>query len=119
MDSNNYILIAARFQLLSHPGRLHILDELRRAPACVCHLQAVLKRPQVYISQQLRLLREAGVVEARQQGLNTYYHFNQPESLTLLETVCGPAGPRTAPPNCPCPQCRAERSGETADVCCD
>jgi hypothetical protein len=34
------------FSVLAHPVRLHILDELWRGRACVCHLQAVLERPQ-------------------------------------------------------------------------
>jgi len=94
------------FHLLSHPARLRILDELRRDEACVCHLQAVLGRPQAYVSQQLRVLREAGVVTGRKEGLNVYYHLADRRGERLLEEVLGLAGERTVPAGCPCPRCR-------------
>ena len=64
METRSYKQTAELFRILSHRARLRILDELRRGEACVCHLQAALERPQVYVSQQLRVLREAGVIES-------------------------------------------------------
>jgi ArsR family transcriptional regulator len=93
------------FQILSHPARLRILDELRRDEACVCHLQAVLGRPQAYVSQQLRVLREAGGVADRKDGQLVYYRLSDPRIAQLLDTVLGPAGDRTHLPDCPCPRC--------------
>ena len=93
------------FQLLSHPPRLRILEELRRGEACVCHLQAVLDRPQAYVSQQLRVLREAGAVADRREGVLVYYHIADPQLEHLLEETFGPAGPPTQPEGCPCPRC--------------
>ena len=98
------------FQLLSHPARLRILDELRRGEACVCHLQTVLERPQAYVSQQLRVLREAGVVADRKDGLLVYYRVDDRQVDHLLEEVLGPAGEPTCVPGCPCPHCQ-ERAG--------
>jgi len=96
------------FQLLSHPARLQILDELRRDPACVCHLEAVLNKPQAYVSQQLRVLREAGAVSDRRDGLFVTYRLVDGQVEQLLEEVLGPAGSRTEPVACPCPRCDAE-----------
>ncbi len=96
------------FQVLSHPGRLQILDELRRDSACVCHLEAVLDRPQAYVSQQLRVLREAGVVSDRRDGLFVYYQLVDGQVERLLQEVLGPAGERTEPAGCPCPRCQGE-----------
>lgn len=59
MSHSAYREPARLFHLLSHPARLHILDELRREDAYVYHLQAVLGRPQAYVSQQLQVLRWA------------------------------------------------------------
>lgn len=95
------------FQLLSHPARLRILDELRRNEACVCHLQVVLDRPQPYISQQLRVLREADVIEDRRDGLNVFYRLVDPRVKHLLAETLGPAGEPTRLPACPCPKCEA------------
>jgi len=55
---------------LSHPTRLAILDILRDGEQCVCHMEATLKLRQAYISQQLMILKDAGLVEARRDGLS-------------------------------------------------
>ena len=97
---------AARlFHVLSHQGRLRILDELRKDEACVCHLQAVLGRPQAYVSQQLRVLREAGLVADRKDGLMVYYRLADGQAAHLLDEVLGPSGERVFVPGCPCPRC--------------
>ena len=98
------------FALLAHQPRLQILDELRRGEACVCHLQAVLGRPQAYVSQQLGVLREAGVVSDRRDGLFVFYGIADPQVDQLLEQTLGPAGDATGVPGCPCPRCGTESS---------
>lgn len=102
---HKYQQVSELFHLLSHPPRLRILDELRRDEACVCHLQAVLGRPQAYVSQQLRLLREADVVTDRKDGLFVFYRLADRQVERLLEEVLGPASERTVPDDCPCPRC--------------
>jgi len=42
--------------------RLRILNLLSESPLCVCHLQAILKKPQVKISQHLSYLKERDMV---------------------------------------------------------
>lgn len=108
MSDSPYRTGANLFQLLSHQARLRILDELRKDEACVCHLQAVLKRPQAYVSQQLRVLREAGVVADRKDGQLVYYRLDDPQVAEMLEHVLGPAGERRCVEGCPCPRCGCE-----------
>ena len=103
--STKFTEAAKLFHLLSHPGRLHILDELRRGEACVCHLQTVMNRPQAYVSQQLRVLREAEVLDTLKDGLNVYYRIVSAPVLAMLEVVLGPAGEIRAVRSCPCPKC--------------
>jgi len=105
MKRSPYRQAAQLYRLLSHPARVHILDELRRDEACVCHLQAVLGRPQAYVSQQLRVLREAKVVADRKDGLMVYYRLASQMAARMLEDILGPPGERTQPPSCPCPKC--------------
>jgi len=93
------------FHLLSHPARLQILDELRREEACVCHLQAVLERPQAYVSQQLGVLRDAGVVTDHRDGVFVYYQLADRQVERLMEEVLGPRSEPTRPQACPCPRC--------------
>ena len=111
LNENPYRQAAQMFHLLSHQGRLHILDELRRDEACVCHLQAVLRRPQAYVSQQLRVLREAGIVADRKDGLLVYYRLVDPQTERLLEEILGPPGKAHRLPACPCPKCNSEWKG--------
>jgi len=101
-----YQTTATLFQVLSHEVRLHILDELRNAEACVCHLQTVLGRPQAYVSQQLRVLRESGLVEDRRKGTLVFYRVANSQVEHLLNDMFGPAQEPVCLDNCPCPQCR-------------
>jgi DNA-binding transcriptional ArsR family regulator len=115
--SSQYKRGAELFRSLGHPARLQILDELRRAEACVCHLQTVLHRPQSYVSQQLRVLRQAGIVSDDKDGLNVYYRLSSPQVERLLFEVLGPAAGPTRSANCPCPCCQgACRTEETAEL---
>lgn len=96
------------FKILSHPVRLQILDELRRRQACVCHLQAVTGRPQAYISQQLRLMREAGVVVDEKDGQNVFYRLRDDEIAQLITQALGESGRPSHPADCNCPFCSGE-----------
>ena len=92
----DYELLADRLKLLAHPERLRILDAIRRDAECVCHLEALLGKPQPYVSQQLRLLRDAGLIEDRKQGQNVYYWLKDEEVRAWLDAVLGPGFRRAA-----------------------
>jgi ArsR family transcriptional regulator len=79
--------IARRLHLLSHPARLRIVTELREGEACVSELQAVLDRRQPYVSQQLCVLREAGIVACRREGQFIYYRLVDPFVEQLLDEI--------------------------------
>jgi len=104
-------------KLLAHPMRLQILDLVRHSDECVCHLSAVLDKPQPYVSQQLAVLREAGLIADRKEGTNVFYGLDGGEMADTLSTVLGAlfsdsrAG--AAPAHikhvgCCCPKCLAE-----------
>ncbi|MGD0173476.1 MAG: metalloregulator ArsR/SmtB family transcription factor [Anaerolineales bacterium] len=111
------------FRTLGHPVRLAIVDALRGGEQCVCHLENALGFRQAYISQQLAMLKEAGIVQDRRDGWNIYYFVRWPEVFTLLKTVHQAADPgaksadRPLPPKklqtgCPCPKCSAPGNGK-------
>ena len=85
----NYTELSNRIKLLSHPERLRILDALRRDAECVCHLEALLGKPQPYVSQQLRILRDAGVISDEKQGQNVFYRLTDTALVTWLDAVLG------------------------------
>lgn len=109
MNSSTAELHARIFKALMHPVRLQILDVLRGGEECVCHLEAHLGQRQAYVSQQLAILRKAGLVADRRDGPNMYYRIARPELLTLLDaarTMAGEVGsPLPTPSACPCPRC--------------
>lgn len=112
MDRPDYESLSARLKVLAHPERLRILDVLRREPECVCHLEALLGKPQPYVSQQLRLLRENGIICDEKQGQNVFYRVCDAQALAWLDAVLGPttgqenAESRHEPVKaCNCPKC--------------
>ncbi len=109
---NAYKIQSEFLKTLSHPTRLAILDILRDGEQCVCHMEAALNQRQAYISQQLMILKSAGLIEARRDGLNLYYRVIKPEIFKLLEnisliTAVTPKLPlhKHSKVNCPCPKC--------------
>ena len=105
MEVGSYKRATKLFCILAHRARLRILDELRRGEACVCHLQAALGRPQVYVSQQLRVLREAGVIDSRKDGTFVFYNLTDPLVERLLAEALGPADQFVPVSGCECPRC--------------
>ena len=115
VQNPDYNQIANRIKLLAHPERLRILDALRRAPECVCHLEVLLDKPQPYISQQLGLLRNAGIIKDEKNGLNVYYRLADEEISMWLNHILGkvigeyPELSQHEKLNvCPCPKCESE-----------
>ena len=108
----DYEAVSGRLKLLAHPERLRILDVLRRDAECVCHLEALLGKPQPYVSQQLRFLRQSGLILDEKEGQNVYYRLADAEIAAWLELVLGPVQgehPDMAAHKkviaCPCPKC--------------
>ncbi|MBC8448084.1 MAG: helix-turn-helix transcriptional regulator [Chloroflexi bacterium] len=103
------------FKALAHPARLRILEALEQDEACVCHLEALLGLRQPYISQQLAVLRQAGLVSDRQEGLYVFYQLADERVPALLTLAQGEAtdASRRSPvrplPHCPCPKCQNRR----------
>ncbi len=106
INEEHYESAVRLFSLLAHPARLRILDILRRGEACVCHLQAALGVPQPYVSQQLRVLREAGLLSYRRKGLFVYYRLVDQRVACLLADVLGPATEEPPILQCTCPHCQ-------------
>lgn len=67
---------AALFAALSDPIRLRILDELSGEQRCVCTLQESIGIATNLLSYHLRVLREAGLVEAERRGRWVDYHLS-------------------------------------------
>lgn len=115
-----YRQLADLHKALAHPVRLQILHILAQGEACVCHITAVLQMRQPYVSQQLGVLRDAGVVVARREGTLMHYGLHDARMagiLALGESLVGAPGPGaerldrglSGPvEGCRCPRCHED-----------
>ena len=122
----DYERLTAALKLLAHPERLRILDAVRREAECVCHLEALLGKPQPYVSQQLRLLREAGTIGDERQGQNVYYRLVDADVRRWLDALLGPVEGELAEMAahkrviaCPCPKCHDDAPGAPQPIALD
>jgi ArsR family transcriptional regulator len=67
-------------RVLADPLRARIVDLLAGEQLCTCHLVDLTGARQTNLSNHLRVLREAGIVEAEPVGRFTYYRLS-PEVL--------------------------------------
>lgn len=112
MTNTMYTTQAAVLKAMAHPVRLQILDLLRGGEQCVCHLEAVINRRQAYISQQLMILREAGLINSRREarsqgdGRQIYYWITDDTTRAVLDALLGTEVIVEEPVDgCGCPSC--------------
>lgn len=90
--------ILAGFHALSEPLRLKILDLLRTQELCVCDLCEATETAQSKLSFHLKVLKEAKLIRARQDGRWMYYSLNLPQFVALEQYLSeyrhGPILPR-------------------------
>lgn len=79
--------ISDYLKILGAPFRVQILYSIGYGEACVCHLEAALKKRQAYISQHLMVMRDAGILESRREGKYIFYRVSDPEIFDLLEST--------------------------------
>jgi ArsR family transcriptional regulator, arsenate/arsenite/antimonite-responsive transcriptional repressor len=79
--------LASVFKALADPTRVSIVNRLAAGEACcVCDLTEAFALSQPTISHHLRLLREAGLVEAERRGTWSYYRL-VPEAVERLRSA--------------------------------
>jgi ArsR family transcriptional regulator len=81
--------LASQFKALADPTRVAIVNQLSAADeVCVCNLVDTFHLSQPTISHHLKVLREAGLVEAARRGTWAYYRL-VPEALDALRATLG------------------------------
>ena len=81
--------LAARFKALADPTRVAIVNRLSVADeVCVCNLTETFDLSQPTISHHLKVLRDAGLVEASRRGTWAYYRL-VPEAIAALRGALG------------------------------
>lgn len=77
------------FAVLAEPTRRRILDLLRERDRLVGELVVALPLSQPGVSKHLRILREAGLVDVRQEAQRRWYRL-QPEPLVEIDAWLTP-----------------------------
>ena len=75
---------AALFKALAHPGRVRILELLRDGERSVADLVPLAGLESSHLSQQLAVLRRAGLVTTRKDGTAVYYAIKDATLVELL-----------------------------------
>jgi len=81
--------IADILKALSNPARLMIVAQLRDGETNVSELTGRLSLPQPLVSQQLRILRMADLVDFRRENGFAVYRLAQPRLVELLHCLEG------------------------------
>ncbi|HEX6763228.1 MAG TPA: metalloregulator ArsR/SmtB family transcription factor [Gaiellaceae bacterium] len=78
--------LAGTFKALSDPTRVAIVNRLASDECCVCDLTAAFDLSQPTVSHHLRVLREAGLVEAERRGTWAFYRL-APDAVDRLQSI--------------------------------
>jgi ArsR family transcriptional regulator len=120
---------SAVLKALGHPARLAIAQFLLGGEASVGGIERRLGLRQPSLSQQLRALREAGVLATRREAKSVYYRLADPRATALVRQVAEIYGgaraenalPEARPhaaaapkPKAPCAPARPSDGGECA-----
>jgi ArsR family transcriptional regulator len=84
--------LADLFKALADPTRVAIVNRLASGePCCVCDLTDAFELSQPTVSHHLRILRDAGLVEAERRGTWAYYRLAPDAIERLREVFTAPA----------------------------
>jgi DNA-binding transcriptional ArsR family regulator len=75
------------FKALSDPTRLKILYLLQHGELCVCEINTAIEKPQSTTSHHLNVLKSAGLIKGRKDGVWIHYKLTNQEIVGLLEEL--------------------------------
>ena len=78
---------ATVLKAMGQPTRLQILDLLKEGERCVCEIFPAIHQEQANVSKHLSILKQAGILDSRKDGLRIIYRIKNREVLDLLKIV--------------------------------
>lgn len=78
-------LRAEILKALAHPVRVMLVHELQKGERCVCELQPLFSINQSNLSRHLTVLKRAGILGDRRDGMKVYYRLLTPCILTAFD----------------------------------
>lgn len=86
-DKELYGYKAQIIKAMAHPSRLMIIDALADGELCVCKLQTLIGCDMSTVSRHLSVLKNAGLVSCRKEGLQVFYSLRVPCILSFFGCV--------------------------------
>ena len=80
--------IADVLKAMAAPTRLKILHSLHNGERCVSDILGSVGGSQANVSKHLSVLKRAGLVDCRREGLNVFYRIADPSVFTICNNVC-------------------------------
>ncbi|MGX4694034.1 ArsR/SmtB family transcription factor [Streptomyces sp. JNUCC 63] len=87
MTTPLYQLKAEFFKTLGHPARIRVLELLSEREHAVAEMLPEVGIEPAALSQQLAVLRRAGLVVSRKQGSTVHYSLTDPHVAELLRVA--------------------------------
>lgn len=96
LSDEAFEMLGEQFKAFSEPMRLKLVYALMDGEKTVSDLVDETAGLQANVSKHLRMLLEAGVVERRKQGLNSYYRIADDSIYELCDLMCNSIQDRLA-----------------------
>ena len=87
LSSPLYQVKAEFFRTLGHPARIRVLEILKGGERPVSELLPEVGIEASHLSQQLGVMRRAGIIQSRKVGANVYYSVGDPNLFELLDVA--------------------------------
>jgi ArsR family transcriptional regulator len=79
--------VARTLKAVAHPKRLRILEVLEGGERSVGDIVEATGAKPAITSQQLGLMRDRGILEARREGNHVFYRIGNPHVLEVIECI--------------------------------
>lgn len=87
MKIDRYDQRAKVLKAMAHPSRLAMLEALAGGERCVCELQQLVGSDMSTVSKHLSVMKAAGLIEDRKEGLWVHYRLRCPCVLKFMDCI--------------------------------
>ncbi|MFH1428568.1 MAG: metalloregulator ArsR/SmtB family transcription factor [Candidatus Margulisiibacteriota bacterium] len=87
MEQMIYKIKADFLRALSHPVRLQVIERLKHGESSVGEMVKQLKVSQSSLSRHLLALRDAGILDSRQERTTVYYSIKDHDIFNVLRPI--------------------------------
>jgi ArsR family transcriptional regulator len=86
-SNQSYIKLTKKFKALAHPARIKLLERLVKGECCVTEIKKCLDISQPNVSQHLKTLKMAGIIEGKRTKTKICYRICDELVLHILKTL--------------------------------